>query len=68
MVIEGDVTRGDEHTVQYTDGILQNCTPENYIILLTNVTCINKKINRKKESTLPETQKNKKKKNPLNIF
>ena len=27
----GDVTWGDEHTIQYTDGILQNSTPEAYI-------------------------------------
>lgn len=29
---------GDEHTAQYTDDGVQNCTPETYIILLTNVT------------------------------
>ena len=31
----------DGHTVQYIDDALQNCTPETYIILLTNVTPIN---------------------------
>ena len=41
MVIEGDLTWGGEHTIQYTDDVLQNCTPETYIILLTNVTLIN---------------------------
>ena len=30
-----------EHTVQYTNDVLQNCTPKTYIILLTNVTPIN---------------------------
>ena len=35
MVMEGDQTFGGEHTIQYTDDILQNGTPEIYIILLT---------------------------------
>ena len=38
MVTEGDFTLGGEHTIQYTDDVLQNCTLETYIILLTNVT------------------------------
>ena len=38
MLMEGDLTLGGEHTIQYTDGVLQNCTLETYIILLTNVT------------------------------
>ena len=38
MEMEGDLTLGDEHTVQYTDDVLQKCIPETYIILLTNVT------------------------------
>lgn len=37
MVKEGGPTWG-EHTIQYTDAVLQNCTPETYTILLTNVT------------------------------
>ena len=41
MVMEGDLTWGGEHTVQYTDDVLQNCIPETYIILLTNATLIN---------------------------
>ena len=41
MVMEGDLTWGGEHTVQCTDHVLQNCTPETYIILLTDVTPIN---------------------------
>ena len=41
MEMDGDLTWGGEHTMQYTDDILQNCTPETYIILLTNVTPIN---------------------------
>ena len=40
MVTE-DLTLGGEHTVQYTDDILQNCTSEMYIVLLTNVTQLN---------------------------
>ena len=29
-----------EHTIQFIDNVLQNCRPETYIILLTNVTPI----------------------------
>ena len=43
VVKEGDLTWGGEHTIQYTDGALQSCTPEAYIILLTNATPINLK-------------------------
>ena len=38
MVIKEDLTWGGQHTVQYTDDVLQNCILETYIILLTNVT------------------------------
>ena len=38
---DGDLTWGGEHIVQYTDDVLLNCTPEAFIILLTNVTPIN---------------------------
>ena len=31
--MEGDLTWGGEHTIQYTDDELQNCTPETSIIL-----------------------------------
>ena len=41
MVVEGDLICNGEHTTQYTDDVLQNCTPETYIILLTDVTPIN---------------------------
>ena len=41
MVTERDLTLDDETTMQYPDDILQNCTCETYIILLTNVTLIN---------------------------
>ena len=34
--MEGDLTWGGEHTIQYTDDVLQNYTSETYIILLTN--------------------------------
>ena len=30
MVMERDLTWGGEHTIQYTDDVLQNCTPETY--------------------------------------
>ena len=39
--MEGDLPWGGEHTIQYTDNVLQKCTLETYIILLTNVTLIN---------------------------
>ena len=38
VVTEVDLTWGGEHTIQYTDDVLFNCTPETYIILLANVT------------------------------
>ena len=41
MVMEGDLTSSREHTIQYTDNIVQNCILEIYTILLTNVTLIN---------------------------
>ena len=40
MVADGNWTLGGKHTTEYTDVKLQ-CTPENYIIVLTNVTPIN---------------------------
>ena len=39
--MEGDLTWGSEHTIQYTDDVLNNCTLETYVILLSNVTPIN---------------------------
>ena len=38
MVTEGDFTLGGEHTIQYTDDLLQNSKTETYINVLTNVT------------------------------
>ena len=35
---------GGEHRMQYTDDVLQKCTLETYVILLTYVTPINNKI------------------------
>lgn len=32
MVREGALTPGGAHTVQYTDGVLQNYTPEIYTL------------------------------------
>ena len=40
MVLEGDLALGGEHTIQYTDDVLQSCKLETYVILLTNVTLI----------------------------
>ena len=40
MVIEGDQNMGGEDTMQYTNDVLQNFTPENYMLLI-NVTQIN---------------------------
>ena len=40
-VMEEDLTLGGEHPLHYTDDVLQDCTLETYIILLTNVTLIN---------------------------
>ena len=41
MLTEGDLTWGAEHTIQDTGDVLDSCTAETYIILLTNVTPIN---------------------------
>ena len=49
MAIEGDLTYGSEHTIQYTHDVLWNYAPETYIILLTNVTPI-KTIKKKQTS------------------
>ena len=40
-MVTRDLSLGGEHTMQYTDDVLLNCTLETYIILLTNVTSIN---------------------------
>ena len=40
-MVTGDVTWSGEHTIQYTDDVLQNCVPETCIILLTSVTLVN---------------------------
>lgn len=39
-VVEGDLTLGSKHRMQYTDDVLQNCTFETYRILLPNVTAM----------------------------
>ena len=36
--MEGDFTRGGEHTVQCTDDVLWKCAPETCTILLSSVT------------------------------
>ena len=44
--MEGDLTWGGEHTIQYTDDVLYNCIPGSYVILLTNVIPINSIANK----------------------
>ena len=41
MGTEGALTWGGKHTIQHTDDVLWNCTPETNIMLLTSVTPIN---------------------------
>ena len=43
MVMEGDLTWGGEHRIQYD--VLQNCTPETYIILFTPINSMKQKKN-----------------------
>ena len=52
MVVEGELTWGIEHTIQYTDGVLEDWTPKTYLILLANVTLINSIKNKKKKRCL----------------
>ena len=40
-MMERDLTWGREHTIQYTDDVLQNYIPKADIILLTDVTPVN---------------------------
>ena len=37
MEMEEDFTLDGKHTIQYTADVLQNYTPETYVILLANV-------------------------------
>ena len=39
--MDRDLTWGGEHKIQCTDNVLEDCTTETHIILLTNVTPIN---------------------------
>lgn len=39
--MEGDLTWAGEPTVHYTDNVLQNGIPENYIVILINTIPIN---------------------------
>lgn len=43
MGMEADQNLEGQHTMQCTDGVLQNCTPDTYtgIMLLTNVAVLN---------------------------
>lgn len=49
MAMEGDLTYGGKHTMQYTEDVLQNCILETCIILFTKVTPTN---STKKKKTL----------------
>ena len=40
MLTQGDLTWGPEHTIQDRGYLLESCTAETYIILLTKVTPI----------------------------
>ena len=40
-MMEGVLTWGGEHTIQNTEDVLWNSTPEAYTILLTNVMTVN---------------------------
>ena len=39
--MEGDLTLGSKHTIQYTDDVLENYITQTYIFLSSNVTPIN---------------------------
>ena len=52
--MEGDLTLGGGHRVQYTDLVSQKCTLETYLIALTNVTPINL-IEKEKEKSIVTT-------------
>ena len=36
-MIKGDTPLSGEHTMQYSDDVLQNCTLETYLILLVSL-------------------------------
>ena len=38
MMMDGVLPWGGGHTIQHTDGVLQNCAPETSILLLASVT------------------------------
>ena len=40
-MVEGDLTLGGEHTMQYRDDALHSCTFETFTIILIDVTPIN---------------------------
>ena len=44
MLTERELVLDVEHTMQYTNGLLQSYTSETYIILLNNVTPINSRL------------------------
>ena len=50
------LTWGGEHTIQCTGDVSQKCTPETYVISLTNVTLINSVRNKNTEN-LPQSEK-----------
>ena len=52
MVMDGDLTWGDEHTIQCTYAALWNCAPDTFIILLTNIIPIKSMKRRGKKNYL----------------
>lgn len=46
-----DLAWGGAHTIQYRDDVLQNYTPETYVVVLTSITPIN---SIKNKNILPE--------------
>ena len=53
MLTEGDLTLSSEYTKQHTGDVLDSCTAETYIILLTNVIPINS-IEKEKNLSSPK--------------
>lgn len=58
MATEEDLTLGGDCTMQYTEGVLQNCTFDPYIMLLNNISPIplikNISKEQKKKEKMPQ--------------
>lgn len=51
LATEGEVTWGGAHTMQHTDDVLQNCTPETHAVSLIIVTLIKFREKKKERPT-----------------